>query len=381
MANDLIAQIEQSRPSVAALLQGNPALSAERLISLFYGDLRRSRALAQCTPESLIRALLQCAAVGVEANTPLQHACIIPRKGIAQFQIMYRGLMYLGVVHGSVSDWRAEAVYDRDVFAYQPAHPTEPIRHIPFIAKRSQDGAPSGDRGPLIGAYSLVFLPSGMARAKWMPIEEIREIRDKYSESWKAGHTGPWKDREAEMSIKTVVINHSKQIRMAGPPPVTVGEQVWERGPAAVTVTSFDEEWNDGELAPEDKPRAAAAPVAQRKEQPVSTGMAGGSNPSGGARLVLTPDNDPQGGGADAVSDTSSGAEAGTATAEASGDTRITEVEAEALLDGAKALGLTVAQRGQLLERFAVDSYEYLTTAQSAAFVDAMKAVAKGKVR
>lgn len=375
MANDLIAQIEKSRPSVAALLQGNPALSTERLISLFYGDLRRSRALAQCTPESLIRALLQCAAVGVEANTPLQHACIIPRKGIAQFQIMYRGLMYLGVVHGSVSDWRAEAVYDRDVFAYQPAHPTEPIRHIPFIAKRSQDGGPSGDRGPLIGAYSLVFLPNGMARAKWMPIEEIREIRDKYSEAWKAGHAGPWKDREAEMSIKTVVINHSKQIRMAGPPPVTVGEQVWERGPAAVT--SFgDEEWDDGELAPEDKPRAAAAPVAQRKEQPVSTGE--GSTPSGGTRLVLTPDNEtPQGATRDTHEAEASVTGAMPPTPPTDDDTRITEVEAEALLDGAKALGLTVAQRGQLLERFGVDSYENLTTAQSAAFVDAMKALAK----
>lgn len=384
MANDLQTLVRERKGDFEKLLDGN-TLTADRFASLFFSSLEKSYYLMMCakeSPQTLVRALMQAAAVGVEVNTPLQHACIIPRKSkdgkwTANFQMMYRGWMHLAVVHGVVSDWRAEAVYERDVFTVQPASPNEPIRHVPYIPKPSD---PILSRGALMGAYSLIFLPNGMARAKWMPIAEINQIRDRYSESWKAYQRdkskddSPWVQRPAEMAIKTAVVNHAKQIRMSGPPQVIIGEQVWQRGPAATIISDADDFDDSGELAEDEKPRAAAKADDKARVSSEATELRPRSTaPSSAPKLVLTPDNpaavDP---GTQAIPDPTIVDADYREVGEEVSDRLLTLEEASDLQKSAVSLGLNLKAQRRVLNAFEIEDYSELKLSQQAEFIKAM---------
>ena len=400
MANDLTTLVEAQKANFSALLDGS-TLSPERFINLFYSGMKGSYQLMLCAkeaPETLVRALMQAAAVGVEVNTPLQHACIIPRKNkadkwTANFQMMYRGLMFLGATHGSVSDWRAFAVYNSDEFRFRPSDPHSPIIHEPDLDRT---------KGPndLRGAYSIVFLPSGLVRAVWMPKAEIESIRDRYSESWKAyarDHSKsdtPWVQRPAEMFIKTVVINQSKQLRLAGPPPVMIGNQVWERGAAAAAHHLENEDIEDAELSEDERPRARVSsggggrvdaagesPAEAPRTPVVAEGKSSiaGSSPAPPTKLVLQPDNEtPRGATRDTHEEEASVTGAMPSTTDEE-DRLLTSDEASEIQAKAVSLGLSFKELRKVLAAFRIEGPEELTASQRTLFEGAVEAEAAKK--
>ncbi len=108
---------------------------------------------------------------------------------------------------GEISTMDAQCVYEKDEFAYELGD--DPfIRHKPFFG---------GDRGSLIGAYSIVTLKTGEKSREFMAAHEIERLRLLSSKSKdKDGKpTGPWKDHYAEMCRKTVFRRHSKLLPMS----------------------------------------------------------------------------------------------------------------------------------------------------------------------
>lgn len=82
-------------------------------------------ALEKCTPMSFVAALMNAAQLGLEPNTPLGQAYLIPyrnkKKGVVecQFQIGYKGLIDLVYRNENVQTIQAQAVYENDVFEYE----------------------------------------------------------------------------------------------------------------------------------------------------------------------------------------------------------------------------------------------------------------------
>jgi recombination protein RecT len=110
---------------------------------------------------------------------------------------------------GEIGTWDVEAVYANDAFEFELGD--DPfIRHRPALS----------NRGDLVAVYSICTLKGGEKSRVVMGVDEIYQIRNEYSESWKAFEAKkikktPWHDSPGEMAKKTVLHRHSKSLPMS----------------------------------------------------------------------------------------------------------------------------------------------------------------------
>ena len=138
-------QIAKALPSV---------LTPERFTRMVLTALSTNQKLRECTPQSFLGAMMQAAQLGVEPNTPLGQAYLIPykNKGIleCQFQLGYKGLLDLAYRSGEVTIIQAHEVYENDVFEYELG--LEPkLRHVPT----------TGEKGAVTHYYAMFKTKSG----------------------------------------------------------------------------------------------------------------------------------------------------------------------------------------------------------------------------
>ena len=179
-------EIKKALPSV---------ITPERFTRIVLSALSANHQLAQTTPQSFLGAMMTAAQLGVEPNTPLGQAYLIPyrNKGVmeCQFQLGYKGLIDLAYRSGEISIIQAQVVYSEDSFTYSfGLEPT--LKHIPAAS----------DRGEPIYVYAVFKTKDGGYGFEVMSIDEIRAFAQKYS---KAYSNGPWQSNFEEMAKKTVL--------------------------------------------------------------------------------------------------------------------------------------------------------------------------------
>lgn len=150
---------------------------------------------------SVLLAAMKSAAIGLEPNTELQHAWILPRrnKGTteAQLSIGYRGYLELARRSGDIKDVYAEVVRESDEF------------HVTYGLHRDlqHKPAPGGDRGELTHAYAVAhFMTGGFAFVVLdrTEVEARRDRSDSYR-SEKARAYSPWTTSESAMWRKSAI--------------------------------------------------------------------------------------------------------------------------------------------------------------------------------
>ena len=81
-----------------------PSVMTERFTRIVLSTLSSNPKLAQCTPNSFLASMMTAAQLGVEPNTPLGQAYLIPYRNHGtmecQFQIGYKGLIDLAYRSG-----------------------------------------------------------------------------------------------------------------------------------------------------------------------------------------------------------------------------------------------------------------------------------------
>lgn len=179
-------EIKKALPSV---------ITPECFTRIVLSALSTNPKLADTTPQSFLGAMMTAAQLGVEPNTPLGQAYLIPyrNKGVmeCQFQLGYKGLIDLAYRSGEISIIQAQMVYSEDSFTYSfGLEPT--LKHIPA----------TGDRGEPVHVYAMFKTKEGGYGFEVMSIEEIRIFAQKYS---KAYDNGPWQTNFEEMAKKTVL--------------------------------------------------------------------------------------------------------------------------------------------------------------------------------
>lgn len=181
-------QIKRALPSV---------ITPERFSRMVLTALSSTPKLQQCTPQSFLGAMMTAAQLGVEPNTALGQAYLLPydnrRKGVTecQFQLGYKGLIDLAYRSGEVSIIQAHEVHENDEFDYELG--MEPrLRHIPARA----------NRGKVICYYAMFKTKDGGYGFDVMSIEDVQAHAKKYS---KAYGSGPWQTNFDEMAKKTVL--------------------------------------------------------------------------------------------------------------------------------------------------------------------------------
>ena len=181
-------EVKKALPSV---------ITPERFTRMVLSALSVNPKLAQCTPKSFLGAMMSAAQLGLEPNTPLGQAYLIPyvNKGQleVQFQIGYKGLLDLAYRSGEVDIIQAHIVYENDTFECEYGlNPT--LKHIPA----------DSDRGEPIKVYAVFKTKTGGYGFEVMSMDDVRRHAEKYSQAYKSGYS-PWKTNFEEMAKKTVL--------------------------------------------------------------------------------------------------------------------------------------------------------------------------------
>ena len=172
-------------------------MTPERFTRIVLSALSVNPKLGQCTPGSFLGAMMTSAQLGLEVNTPLGQAYVLPysNKGVleAQFQLGYKGLIDLAYRSGEVEVIQAHVVYANDDFTCE--YGLEPkLTHKPA----------NGDRGEAVKVYAVFKTKSGGYGFEVMGMEDVRRHAEKYSKAYGSGYS-PWKTNFEEMAKKTVL--------------------------------------------------------------------------------------------------------------------------------------------------------------------------------
>jgi len=180
-------------------------MKPERMMRLMANAIRTTPKLGECDPMSLLGGLMTCAGLGLEPNTIMGHAYLIPfrnnRKKITEVQLVvgYKGLIDLARRSGHITSISANIHYsDDEVWEYEEGTEAR-LRHIP--------GAQEGDKRH---AYAIAKFRDGGHAYVVLPWAKVMKIRDG-SQGWqtamKFGTTdrNPWKSHEDEMAKKTAI--------------------------------------------------------------------------------------------------------------------------------------------------------------------------------
>lgn len=181
-------EIERALPEV---------ITPERFTRMALSALNTTPKLAECSQMSFLSALMNAAQLGLEPNTPLGQAYLIPYKNKSglecQFQIGYKGLLDLAYRNPEMQIVQAHEVYENDEFDYELGMNPKLV-HKPTL----------GDRGELRLFYGMFRLTNGGFGFEVMSKTAMDDFAKEYSKAFDSSFS-PWRTNYESMALKTII--------------------------------------------------------------------------------------------------------------------------------------------------------------------------------
>lgn len=172
-------------------------ITPERFTRMALSALNTTPKLQECSQMSFLGALMNAAQLGLEPNTPLGQAYLIPykNKGVleCQFQVGYKGLIDMAYRNPEIQTIQANVVYENDTFEYELGLDPKMV-HKPALT----------NRGKMLLVYALWKSVNGGFGFEVMSKEDIDKHAMRFSQSFSSSYS-PWKTNYEEMAKKTVV--------------------------------------------------------------------------------------------------------------------------------------------------------------------------------
>ena len=275
---DVFAMIKSQAPGFKAALPEN--WDADRFTRIAITAIKGNTDLQRCDPYSVIGSLMLSAQLGLEPNSPLHEASLIPYKGKAQFQIEYRGLLKLVWNSGLITFIDFDKICENDEYEYEKGFEPKFI-HRPKFA---------GKRGEAIAYYAYAELKGGGKVLHIMSKEEVLEHAKKFSKTYNEKNdsfSGPWYTDFDSMAIKTVlkILSDKKlpkkttneAIRFASA--IDKDERVNRINPSQLgkevvlddIQTEYDYDNEQEEADVDENPEVESAKIVEENEAPVET--------------------------------------------------------------------------------------------------------------
>lgn len=202
-AEQQVAPAQQSMMSLVRSMEGQIAkalpsvITPERFTRMVLTALSSTPQLNNCSPKSFLGAMMQAAQLGVEPNTPLGQAYLIPYRNHGnlecQFQLGYKGLIDLAYRSGDIISISAHEVCENDEFSYELGL-EEKLYHKPALM----------GRGEVILYYATFKTKHGGCGFAVMSVDDVRAHMKKFSKAT-GGSFSPWSTNFDEMAKKTVL--------------------------------------------------------------------------------------------------------------------------------------------------------------------------------
>ena len=151
--------------------------------------VNNNRLLQNAEPSTVYSSAMVAASLDLPINPNLGFAAIVPYGRVAQFQIMTRGLIQLAIRSGQ---------YERITNAV--VHKGELVKYDPFKDEYEFD-ASKRESDEVIGYMAYFRTIGGFEKFYYMTKDEVLAHGKKYSKSFSSG---PWKDNQEAMCLKTV---------------------------------------------------------------------------------------------------------------------------------------------------------------------------------
>ncbi len=181
-----------------------PSVSPDRLARTIMMSVERNRTLLDCSIQSIVNAATTAAVLGLECDGVTGQGYLVPYKGVATFQIGYKGFNTLAAragytITGGVVREGDEFDYSRGTGAY--------LTHKPR----------PGNKGRIVCAWAVAESKTRTPIVEVMDIDEVEEIRAKSPGARKAD--SPWNTHYPAMAEK------SAKRRLARSMPMSVMQQ------------------------------------------------------------------------------------------------------------------------------------------------------------
>jgi recombination protein RecT len=148
-------------------------VGVDRFMRMALTCMRKTPALLDCEPASVIAALMEAARLGLEPGT--KEAAIVPFGNKATFIAQWQGLVKLMYQSGQIDAVTAEFIHENDEWEYSIGDGGR-FWHRPNLL---------GDRGKRQLAYAFATLKGGgRTRVVFLSRPEAEEIRDQYSKNF-----------------------------------------------------------------------------------------------------------------------------------------------------------------------------------------------------
>jgi recombination protein RecT len=251
--------IEDMKPEIARALPSH--MTPERMARIATTAIKQNPKLGECTPDSFLGALMTAAQLGLEPNTPLGEAYLVPfknkNKATNRYEMVctyiqgYRGLVQLAHRSGQVAMVKAQVVYEKDDFDFEEGLDAH-LKH-----KRSRDPDP----GEVIWVYAMVKLKDGGSNFVVMTVPEVEAIRKRS----RAADSGPWVTDWNAMAKKTALKQLSKWMPLSPEFAVAARLDDTVRRDMNTDLVDVQPDYVDGEVI-EDAPTAVDAGAAEDTE-------------------------------------------------------------------------------------------------------------------
>jgi recombination protein RecT len=172
-------------------------LTPERFARIAITALTRTPKLLDCTPESLMRCLLDLSAFGLEPDGRRAH--LIPYGAQCTLVIDWKGLAELAMRSGVIAKLHADVVCENDTFEYNLGAIT--CHKIDFRKPR----------GDVYAVYALAQTKTGEVFVAVLSKDEVEAVRKRS----RSGTSGPWVSDWNEMAKKTAFRRLSKWLPLS----------------------------------------------------------------------------------------------------------------------------------------------------------------------
>lgn len=198
--SNLVNMLQRMLPEIQRALPRH--VTPDRMARVAMTAVRTTPDLAICTVPSFVGCVMQAAQLGLEPNTPLGHAYLIPRRDKSlpgnqrscSLIVGYQGYIELARRSGMVSTIYAYVVRQGDAFEYELG--LEPnIKHKPSEAEDRESK-------PITHVYAVAKMRDSDERVFVVLTRAQVEARRKRSA---ASSSGPWVTDYEAMCLKTAV--------------------------------------------------------------------------------------------------------------------------------------------------------------------------------
>lgn len=192
---------------------------AQQFMASLVNVVANSPALSKCNPNSIMAAAFVASSFDLPIDSNLGFAAIVPyaksvknpktglweKIDIAQFQMMTRGFVQLGVRTGLYERIYSSVVYEDEIISYNPI--TGECKFVEDFSITSQRKL--GEKDKIVGFHAWFRLLSGYKQEFYMSKEEMIVHAKTYSKAYrydleKGKASSPWSTNFEAMGKKTV---------------------------------------------------------------------------------------------------------------------------------------------------------------------------------